>query len=420
MTGRRVRVAVVVLLLVLLALQASAQGFFFRDGDDPIVFLGDSITEQHMYTTYIETYILTRFPEWKVRFRNVGWGGDTAWLAQRHDFDTGLQRDILALHPAAITIDFGMNDARGGDNSLPRYIEHETKLAEALKAAGARVALLTPSPEERFEPDQPAGSAYNHMLWKYSEALREVAQQQGVTWVDQYTRFVRVIEDGRRAGLPDFRLIPDAVHPNWAGHLVMAHEILTGLGAPSLVSSVEIGFAGGLLVGAEGCEVRDLQIADGTVSFTRVDHCLPWPIPADADAVLAVPGYDPLGDLSAYTLRIGGLPAGKYDLAVDGQTCASFTAEELGQGVNLTRYAGAITAQALKLHDAVLAKNWAYFGRWRQVQLFDFPGWLNTPENQALRQQELDRLDAQVADQERAIDALRIPTPHQFTVKPAA
>ena len=421
MTVHRVRrVAVIVLLLGLLALQASAQGFFFRDGDDPIVFLGDSITEQHMYTTYVETYILTRFPEWKVRFRNVGWGGDTAWLARRGDFAGGLQRDILTLKPAAITIDFGMNDARGGDGTLPLYVEHQTKLVEALQAAGARVALLTPSPEERFEPDQPAGSAYNHMLWKYSEALRQVAEQPGVLWVDQYTPFVQVIEDGRRAGLPDFRLIPDAVHPNWAGHLVMAHAILRGFGAPSLVSSVEIAFAGGVLVGAQGCEVRDVRVAHGAVSFTRVDHCLPWPIPVEADAVLNVPGYDPLGELSAYTLQIRGLPAAKYELAVDGETCAAFTAEELDRGVNLTRYAGAITAQALRLRDAVLAKNWTFFGRWRQVQLFDFPAWLNTPDNQALRQQELDRLDAQVADQERAVDALRVTTPHQFTVKPVA
>ena len=34
-----------------------------------MVFLGDSITEQRMYTAYIEAYVLTRFPDWKVRFR---------------------------------------------------------------------------------------------------------------------------------------------------------------------------------------------------------------------------------------------------------------------------------------------------------------------------------------------------------------
>src|SRR6476660_1548462 len=59
-----------------------AGDFLIHDGDR-VVFLGDSITEQRLYTTYIEGYALSRHPEWKLTFRNVGWGGDTAWLRQR-------------------------------------------------------------------------------------------------------------------------------------------------------------------------------------------------------------------------------------------------------------------------------------------------------------------------------------------------
>ncbi|HYG33810.1 MAG TPA: hypothetical protein VEC99_03440, partial [Clostridia bacterium] len=59
-----------------------AGDFLIRDGDR-VVFLGDSITEQRLYTTYIEAYALTRYPQWKLSFRNVGWGGDTSWLRQR-------------------------------------------------------------------------------------------------------------------------------------------------------------------------------------------------------------------------------------------------------------------------------------------------------------------------------------------------
>jgi len=79
----------VTLTLSSLAGARAEEPFFFHNGDDPIVFLGDSITEQHMYTTYLEAYVLTRFPDWHARFRNVGWGGDTAWLAQRGGLDSG-------------------------------------------------------------------------------------------------------------------------------------------------------------------------------------------------------------------------------------------------------------------------------------------------------------------------------------------
>ena len=67
---------------------AKDAGFFLHDGDR-VVFLGDSITEQKLYTTYIEAYALTRFPQEKFTFRNVGWGGDTAWLRQRAHPDEG-------------------------------------------------------------------------------------------------------------------------------------------------------------------------------------------------------------------------------------------------------------------------------------------------------------------------------------------
>jgi hypothetical protein len=60
----------------------AAPGFFIHNGDR-VVFLGDSITEQRLYTTYIEAYALSRYPKWNLTFRNVGWGGDTAWLRQR-------------------------------------------------------------------------------------------------------------------------------------------------------------------------------------------------------------------------------------------------------------------------------------------------------------------------------------------------
>src|SRR5205814_7234501 len=72
-------------ILILIAVQrihALAADFLIHDGDR-VVFLGDSITEQRLYTTYIEAYALTRHPKWNLIFRNVGWGGDTSWLRQR-------------------------------------------------------------------------------------------------------------------------------------------------------------------------------------------------------------------------------------------------------------------------------------------------------------------------------------------------
>src|SRR5271157_2203855 len=51
--------------------------FFFKDGD-AVVMIGDSITEQLLYSNYVEMWTVTRFPAWKMTFRNTGIGGDTS------------------------------------------------------------------------------------------------------------------------------------------------------------------------------------------------------------------------------------------------------------------------------------------------------------------------------------------------------
>ena len=61
---------------------AKADKFFFKDGD-VVVMIGDSITEQHLYSNYVEMWTVTRFPAWKLTFRNVGIGGDRSPRRQR-------------------------------------------------------------------------------------------------------------------------------------------------------------------------------------------------------------------------------------------------------------------------------------------------------------------------------------------------
>ena len=65
------------LLVLGLGAPAGAGEFFFKDGDT-VVVMGDSITEQHLYSNYLEAWTLTRLPTWKITFHNVGIGGDTS------------------------------------------------------------------------------------------------------------------------------------------------------------------------------------------------------------------------------------------------------------------------------------------------------------------------------------------------------
>ncbi len=406
--------------------------FFFHDGDNPVVFLGDSITEQKMYTTLIETFVLSRYPEWKITFRNAGWSGDTAGLSRRGDFETGLDRDVLGLKPAAVTINFGMNDARGGKSTYSKFLEAETALVQALKKANVRTVLITPSPEERYEPDAPAGSPYNTMLQKYVDGMKLVADNEQVQIVDLFTPFLKHIESGRKAGVlgtkempgdPNFvRLTNEGVHPNWGGHLIMASVILKALKAPADISSVTIDASVRAITSSDGCTVELQDSPPGIIRVTRTDRSLPWPIPKDpsVDAVLKIPGFDPGTSLNRLMFKIVGLKEDAYKLNLDGVMVGTWTNAELAAGVNMGMMkTGPIYDQEQQLLAAVLAKNEAFFNRWRNVQLFVLPEWLSKNASvEDARKKELARLDAEIVDAEKRIEALRQPVIHTFRFEP--
>ncbi|HKB03501.1 MAG TPA: hypothetical protein VKD90_14860, partial [Gemmataceae bacterium] len=71
------RVLSLVVILIATPLFAAEKPFFFQKGDR-VLWLGDSITEQYQYSTYVELYLTTRFPDWGLTFLNAGIGGDTA------------------------------------------------------------------------------------------------------------------------------------------------------------------------------------------------------------------------------------------------------------------------------------------------------------------------------------------------------
>src|SRR5262249_28339971 len=77
--ARALRIAVTLSLLVVpcrVTAQASDRSNYYLNEGDRVVFYGDSITDQMLYTGFVETYTITRFPHLNVTFVHSGWGGD--------------------------------------------------------------------------------------------------------------------------------------------------------------------------------------------------------------------------------------------------------------------------------------------------------------------------------------------------------
>jgi hypothetical protein len=443
MKSLAIRLHFVLLAFCSLATAAMGADFLIHDGDR-VVFLGDSITEQRLYTTYIEAYALTRHPEWKLWFRNVGWGGDTSWLRQRShpeeaklfaaDESTqqqmveksvthGLERDVFPLKPTLVTVKFGMNDhsyQAFREDIFKAYVRSQTEIANLLKTQGARVAFLTPQPIEDKRPD-PDQDVRNQSLRKFSDGLKGVASHEGATFVDQFDPYMAMLLRERPKHPSDFVGGGDAVHPGPIGHTVMAWAILKGLGAPALVSRAAIDMPS-KKVSSEGCQLENLQVSGNTVSFDRMDQALPMPIDEKAGPALKLAPI--LEELDRYELKVTGLPTGSYELSIDSEAAGKATSEELAAGWNLVTHAGPITKQTQRLLGLVFQKNNLYFNRWRNVQLYTPPEWARSAAVAAAldapRAAEEARLDQQIASAESEIDSLRKPTSHRFELKPSS
>ena len=365
----------VVAIVVCGSLPAWAGEFFFKDGD-VVVMIGDSITEQHLYSNFVEMWTVTRFPNWKLTFRNVGIGGDRSVGG-----NSRFARDVLLHKPTAMTVDFGMNDGgyrAFGEDTFKPYMDGLQGMADQAKAAKIRVAWVTPQPLDNGDQGPTALTGYNQTLEKFSDGVKVIADKNDGLFVDQFHPYLAALDRARGQG-PKYDRITggDAVHPGPPGQALMAASILKGLGFPSLVSCVEIDAAGCKVVAAKNCTVENVAAKDGGLSFSRLDGALPF-FPADAVSIL--PWAPILDELNDYRLKVTGLKAGKYEVRVGGKKIAELTADQLATGANLASGAladGPIAEQVKAVRAAVENKNrFHHDAIFRGIVLSNVPDWV--------------------------------------------
>jgi len=265
--------------LSLLAGSQAARADFALRPNDRVVFYGDSITEQRLYTTFVETFAVTRFPTLPLFFVHSGWGGDRVAGGGGGPIDLRLQRDVLAYNPTVMTVMLGMND--GGYRAFDQGVfdTYSTGISHILDtvqkgAPGVRFMLIQPSPYDDVTraPNFPGG--YNATLGRFSGFLQETAQKRNFGLADMNTPVVTMLQRANAidAGLAQ-KIIPDRVHPGAGGHLIMAEALLRAWGAPAIVSDVSIDAGAKRVVRAQNTQVSGLQssqtAAGATISWTQ-------------------------------------------------------------------------------------------------------------------------------------------------------
>lgn len=337
------RPGILALLALLAAMPLPARAEPALRPGDRWALVGDSITHLGPYAYYITLYTLTRHPGVEVSVFNCGIGGDTAQGANgRYDWD------IAPCRPTVATVMLGMNDV-GRDLYLPgsesrvaerteadrRYASEMEALVSRLRAGGARVILLSPSPFDQYAriPAVDPRTGVNDALARYGALCRDLARRRGCGYVDLNGPMTHMTLD-RQLQDPGFSFAPhDRVHPSEEGHFVMAALFLEQTGAEPMVAGIALDARRARPGACVRSRVRDLRALPDGVSFSCLEEALPYPVPAPLRSAARETNF--FERLDTEELRVRSLPEGSYALSIDGAPAGTFASAALAAGVNL-------------------------------------------------------------------------------------
>ena len=184
-----------------------------------IVCHGHSVPAGYFKTPVVDSFnayphllhkgLKERFPYAVLNVIVTAVGGENAESGAKR-----FERDVLAIHPNVVTIDYALNDR--GIGLARAEAAWRSMITNALQH-GVKVILLTPTPDLTAKLDDP-----DDPLNPHAEQIRKLAREYGVGLVDSLAAFRAYA--AAHSKLDD--VMSQSNHPNRQGHELVAAELL--------------------------------------------------------------------------------------------------------------------------------------------------------------------------------------------------
>jgi lysophospholipase L1-like esterase len=208
------------------------------EGKKTILILGDSITQMGDYVTDFDAWLVKKYPDRRFTVVNAGVASETiSGLSEdnhaggrfpRPDLHERLERVLEKTKPDLIIACYGMNCGiykELDDQRAARFQEGNVKLRAAAKKYNAEVVHMTPP---IFDNHGKPGFDYDTVLGAYSAWM--VKQRDNGWYVVDLHSDMRKKVDLAKASDPNFTVQKDTIHPDAAGHWMMAQPLIAFFG----------------------------------------------------------------------------------------------------------------------------------------------------------------------------------------------
>jgi len=243
--------------LSLLSITLPASAVTFED-NDTVVLLGNTVIERAQKYGYFETAISLSAGKNNLKFRNLGWSGDTVFGTARSYFGPPkegfdrLKSDLTELKPNVVIVCYGAVAAFDGEKGLPEFISGYETLLSMIKSSAAprEIVIVSPPPAESLGAPMPDMAEHNKRLALYSEALGDLAAKHKLRFADFFTTL------GSSKGLTD-----NGLHFTSEGYQTAS---------PKFVEALGINLATGNQLQSEHArKIREATVAKNKLFFFR-------------------------------------------------------------------------------------------------------------------------------------------------------
>ncbi len=160
---------------------------------DHVAIIGNTLADRMQHFGHLEALVQSRFPRHEVVFRNLGFSGDELTLRLRSAGFGSPDEHLAAVRADVVLAFFGYNESFGGQAGLDKF-KHDLKefithtLGQKYNGRSApRLVLFSPIAHENLhDRNLPDGTANNARIALYTAAMRDVAADHAVTFVDLF------------------------------------------------------------------------------------------------------------------------------------------------------------------------------------------------------------------------------------------